>query len=146
MREILFRGKNELDSPWIFGDLIREDEIINHFPADPFEKPYNYINSSYFIRDKFSGAFNRVRLNTIGEFTGLIDYHGNKVFEGDIVRTSNKSLQGIIVYNINTCSYVIANKEIIDDSTMYEDIEPFADDLEVIGNFVDGVFMMEVEE
>lgn len=63
-REILFRGKSEYTKDWIQGFLTSK----------------NFINEIKVIPE------------TIGQFTGLIDKNGVKIFEGD------KLTDGIIVY------------------------------------------------
>lgn len=70
MREILFRGKRKKDGKWIYGYLVKHDEFV--------------------IVDKSLGSIGcgaQVIPETIGEFTGLVDKDGTKIFEDDIVRT-----------------------------------------------------------
>ena len=83
MREILFRGKN-IKGNWYEGLLA-----------------HNIAKDEWYISNKagISTAY-RVCPETIGQFTGLTDKNGVKVFEGDIVKGTAYSAKfvGIIVW------------------------------------------------
>lgn len=66
MREIKFRGKRLDNGEWIFGDL----HIRSYNP---------HIHSDFFAKTP-------IDTNTIGQFTGICDYNGTEIFEGDIVK------------------------------------------------------------
>ena len=71
MREILFRGKTN-KGEWVYGDLL-------NVGVD-----YDYAIRTYGGREH--GQVNAVNEKTIGQYTGLTDKNGKKIFEGDIIK------------------------------------------------------------
>ena len=138
MREILFRGKainhnngyhrtNYKNGDWVYGLITRlYDERFRMLPAEMTDiKGVSGIEVDY---------------KTIGQYTGLTDKNGKKVFEGDIIRKTNEGRHPqIFTANIHTNFRV--NEEVY-----YSPCDHFTEscEYEIIGNIHDNSELLEV--
>lgn len=74
-REILFRGWNKKNKKWLYGYF-----CVNR--GEHFIAPDEFVNPLASYEDYVVDA------DTVGQYTGLKDEKGVKIFEGDIVRFS----------------------------------------------------------
>lgn len=125
-REILFRGKRVDNGEWLFGDLrhIFHGEYRAHI-----------VDNSNGLNNGVCGL--EVGPLTIGQFTGLTDKNGVKIFEGDIVL--HKGECGLVGY-----SYDYGMFEVDFDYCFASFIDISASNCEVLGNIYDNPELLEV--
>lgn len=112
MREILFRGKRVDNGEWTEGYFFKSWDKV-------------------FLLWGMTGDcpnMEEVIPETVGQFTGLCDKNGKKIFEGDIVESPNGT-QGFIEWQNAECAFLV---NIGDDWQTMDDC-PY----EVIGNIYD---------
>lgn len=137
MREILFRGKRKSinKGEWIYGSFVEDTDL-----------------NACCIRDK-SLVYELVDRETVGQYTGLTDKNGKKIFEGDIVSTKYKLGRGgyyvfEVYYNENLCQFALTiNSGSYTKNKQYDWLQLTslkANKVEIIGNIHDNPELLEV--
>ena len=120
-REILFRGKRTDNGEWIEGDLLQ----IKYYNKPIIERkimPQTPVSSAYPVIPE-----------TVGQYTGLTDKNGVRIFEGDIVSlVKHDGLIYKVVYV--PCRYELVNSKGVNCFVL--DIYK-SENIEVIGNIHD---------
>lgn len=124
MREILFRAKLLFNEKiWVYGSFVEED--YDEYPQ---------------IISNGDGGMYEVICETLGQYIGLLDKNGKKIFEGDICKVTLFTCEGEDKhYLCEVCfdcgSFVFRERSGF--YILFVDIYDFETDVEVIGNIYD---------
>lgn len=122
-REILFRGKSTISKEWVYGDLVQTSQLT----------AIKEVNGDYFRPVS-------VNSDTIGQYTGLKDKEGNKIFEGDIIESNG--YRHIVMYNEDLAGFCSANVKYPEDLCGINQQWINECDKVVIGNVTDNPELM----
>lgn len=135
MREILFRGKRVDNGKWVEG-WYYESQFATYIIPDVQAKNGNVCNVE-------------VDPATVGQYTGLQDKNGQKIFEGDIVEKTlwwrgkiDGKIRGVITFD--HANYVISWNQETHISRYISSIDNMGS-LEIIGNVHDNPELLEVK-
>ena len=136
MREILFRGKRCDNGEWVQGFYVRAD---HHWNKNGIHKDWIALGASanggwFALHNKYA-----VKAETVGQYTGLTDKNGKKIFEGDIVQGKDRLEKHLEVFGYidhKNGSFVITG----DFMTHYRWLDY---EVEVIGNIHDNHELLE---
>ena len=126
MREILFRGKRTDCEAWVEGDLIQA------FRG-------NQISACGIMPHTPTAYCWKVEPETIGQYTGLTDKNGVRIFEGDIIQSLESSVTGLVQWFPEHSAFMVWCKSANEVGFLYE----CADIIKVIGNIHDNPELLE---
>lgn len=146
MREILFRGKLYYNGEWVYWDIYGRLTDINGEPTKVeintsagCLRPYTFFSELPIINDE-----------TVGEYTGLTDKNGKRIFEGDIVADAYgwKGLVEFFTEDIGSCGCCVPQFDGSGFKAKYKKLDSGVDmrSCTIVGNIHDNPEMWEVEK
>ena len=123
MRDILFRGKRLDNGEWVEGD---------------------FVHSVYKIGDTCVGTYrnslwmHQVDPSTVGQYTGLKDKNGERIFEGDVLTVDGEDGFFALEFQEDTARFVMSGDSIVVDFDNFWSYE-----VEVMGNIHDNSELLE---
>ena len=133
IREVIFRGKRTDNGKWECGDLLSPNE----FNAIPHIVYIDYLNEYGDIGE----ISTPVIPETVGQFTGLVDKNGVRIFEGDIVERVSDGERAVISWLKYSACFGLSFDGWCCGFDNYDDNLP--SDFEVIGNIHDKPELLE---
>ena len=129
MREILFRGKRADNGEWVEGYYVRLNGKECRIYTGHAETDCGDYYPDWWQVDP----------ETVGQYTGLKDKNGKRIFEGDIVKAQDDVLGSPFFYGIigkivyDEAAYFIEPKDPMDSQWLFNECAVY----EIIGNIHD---------
>lgn len=166
-REILFRGKRVDNDEWIYGYYCKIPEEFITEGINIRLKGYEFHSAIQGVLENENGCIEYISQpimideNTLGQYTGLKDKNGTKIFEGDIVKHTRTKMDALgasfngqdlisthlIYWDKERCGfyqeYYIDERYFCFGSIIFEDERAEESIVEVIGNIYDNKLIKE---
>jgi uncharacterized phage protein (TIGR01671 family) len=139
MCEILFRGKRVDNGEWVEGNLITGTWYMDDRPITAISP----VDNVFYPHCETSG-YEEIIPETVGQYTGIEDVAGRKIFEGDIVRCGTGRICKVVYFTSPShCGFDLYAVNGFDAPPPIK--WKLFTDTEVIGNVYDNPELLEVD-
>lgn len=96
MREILFRGKDlQEQNGWLYGYFYKSDINKRERESGKATLIFTPDCDTFIYVPEYHNSW-MVKSEAVGQYTGLTDTNGTRIFEGDIIKSEQDGMIGVI--------------------------------------------------